>query len=180
MPPLLLEPKQRLKPKLIQRLTPYSSTYSKAVDANAETITPNHAYQLPKKLVKHSTRMSAILLTKRSVAMKQNNIVKLFTRRRLLTRRNKNATLLIKKNANQITIMERRAKRSPKRNVHTKTCRNIIMYQRKSVPIILFQNATKYLNNIVRRNHTRNVKTSITTNLERKPTENAKRNTSTM
>merc|ERR1739848_189582 len=113
-------------------------TFSKEVDANAETITPNHAY-LPKKLVKHSTRMSAILLTKRSVAMKQNNIVKLFTRRRLLTRRNKNATLLIKKNANQITIMERRAKRSPKRNVHTKTCRNIIMYQRKSAPIILFQ-----------------------------------------
>merc|ERR1712203_842801 len=88
-----------------------------------------------------------------------------------------NVTLPIVKNVSQIITMAKSVKRSQKKNVPIKMYQNTIMCQRKSVATTLSQNATKSHNNTAKGSHTRSVRMSITTNLARRPTENAKKNT---
>ena len=63
-------------------------------------------------------------------------------------KRNKNVKLHTGRNANQITIMVKSAKRSQKRNVITKTFPNTKMCPKKNVLRKPFQNATVFQKNI--------------------------------
>ena len=108
---LRLTPILQQKLMLIQKPIHYFLISWVAINVNAETTILRNASQLPKKLVKHSIKMSAIPLTRKNVHLKRKLHAKLFINKRFHTRKNKNVRRTIEKNASQITIM---AKNVPK------------------------------------------------------------------